>query len=1363
MLSTPIATSKMEVATSTFPPSERVRIADLEQAHVTAAIAGKYVEATISLVWPYSSSTRKFSVLLSEYDSGSFKTRRQVKVTFHNGAAKAAQESKIGIGDTIRLSLEASELTKRLDEISTPGKRLENDVEFRRQLTLEMSPGKADARVVHYVWNGTPSPEPTPAVNGVVTELKGVTAVPSKISIDIGTPAVRKKLRLSSGSYFDSSLDPFADDREYVYGRSAKRTKFARRSSAWMYVNDDAEDETTEEAPTSPNIDVSPTKAVANGFELSLASSALEQTITEPEPEPPSMAEQAAETVDLITPVEERTRPELELEMPKHIAALDQTLDDRIAMPPPQLPTTPVRRAERHIVLSDDESDETSTPYLHPLASPGLPMVSPFVTRFGADIGYFSAAGSTSELDASSVSTRERNASVSNSGESVEIVEAHSYDNGIIDSDDDGGATQDQQQVSNLEDVVEDEDMYGAPEFPQPLHETQKEPSKAALSALDMLEEFINSSTIELEPAVEEAALMSPSVASGPASRDDESDIIEQSPAVQSLDGALDAQEPSPASYHGQVTQEGISSLIQQQPLHVIEFPESPVKDDVESSSGDAEVLEEDTVVVHSGVEVVVSGSKSISPEVPIEIQDQESDTGSKPKEERGDGTPDEVTIATSGIVMETAQPQDSNLLPTPDQTQEGTSLGTDINQDKRLPINEVSNLPTPDQTQLQENLPLQSSSFQQPEEVRSPKGEIIVDQVIEKTTEEQELQPQSSAPEEMTPHIHRRISQRLTRKSAAPEPIETPYFTPKRQIESSGTPAHERSQLPQSTQALPSSPTTSARRRSSRLQRNTASPEVARSHEQEEIQEEPLSPIEEDARTQRPKTPGLSTLHSYYPALGSLEEYFGAETDIIAICVEDSTPAERAKRGPKDWHTTLRVADESSDSSAKSKQAVQIFRHNKTALPNTRRGDVVLLRHFKVQTEKHKPLLLSTDISAWAVFDRDSEGHREPAISGPVPEYGENERTHVQNLMSWWRETAQGLFPDQPKKASTRIPNGQSAGITSVQNEPEDKGVNGNTEYAPPSPRRTRRQRTPTIDADDAAETSAVERTEHLVKSAKKHRKRKSNEAQDLLQNLPTESEPSAHDETEDREVTPRPVSPRRTRRQHTPTAKAVANGHDEDDADADAQGRPHAEPSPRNTRKHTRATTPQLTVEVNGDEALASIEKPPKSPVRTRLRAKLAEPGPGAEDHEDEHDDDHDEDEDGVEAEAEHTTPKLPVPKPRKRKATPNMTPSRRQPSRRAKTPRENTNGEVSSSSPVQAQSQSLPQQAETPPAQASGSPVAQTRGGRVTRSASTAVVQHELRDGFRYVDDGRQHATVDPEAVHELRDGMRYADQR
>ena len=158
----------------------------------------------------------------------------------------------------------------------------------------------------------------------------------------------------------------------------------------------------------------------------------------------------------------------------------------------------------------------------------------------------------------------------------------------------------------------------------------------------------------------------------------------------------------------------------------------------------------------------------------------------------------------------------------------------------------------------------------------------------------------------------------------------------------------------------------------------------------------------------------GLQTSHAYFTPLSRLPENFSNLVDIIAVAAS-AAPIERAKSGPKDYYLTIQIVDESL---ADEHTIAQIFRPFRTALPTVKPGDVVLLRDFKVQTQEHKPMLLSTESAAWVVFRQTGDAR----MTGPPVEYGEQEERYIEELRGWWR----GRIEDHEKYAGI---NGKAVG----------------------------------------------------------------------------------------------------------------------------------------------------------------------------------------------------------------------------------------------------------------------------------------------------------------------------------------------
>ena len=89
-------------------------------------------------MWPYSSSTQRISLLLAEPDVRLRKSKGQVKVTFHGASAKAVAKSQVGIGDALHLGLEGAHWNNSGDNVSTPGKKIEWDLDYDGRAVLNV-------------------------------------------------------------------------------------------------------------------------------------------------------------------------------------------------------------------------------------------------------------------------------------------------------------------------------------------------------------------------------------------------------------------------------------------------------------------------------------------------------------------------------------------------------------------------------------------------------------------------------------------------------------------------------------------------------------------------------------------------------------------------------------------------------------------------------------------------------------------------------------------------------------------------------------------------------------------------------------------------------------------------------------------------------------------------------------------------------------------------------------------------------------------------------------------------------------------------------------------------------------------------
>ncbi|KAL8828942.1 MAG: hypothetical protein Q9170_006383 [Blastenia crenularia] len=188
---------------------------------------------------------------------------------------------------------------------------------------------------------------------------------------------------------------------------------------------------------------------------------------------------------------------------------------------------------------------------------------------------------------------------------------------------------------------------------------------------------------------------------------------------------------------------------------------------------------------------------------------------------------------------------------------------------------------------------------------------------------------------------------------------------------------------------------------------------------------------------TSSPQT-GLRTSHAYYATLSTLSSHFNTTTSTLAIVLA-ATPIARATSGPRDFYTTIFIADPSSLPSTSNKEKLNsqstpsatgatdpyftttsIFRPSRSSLPNPlHQGSVLLLRSFTITSTNRTPSLLSTNTSAWAIFTPHNPG---PIISGPPVEFGAEERGYVRGLWEWWDQLDPTVKKDAVQAAEEKV-----------------------------------------------------------------------------------------------------------------------------------------------------------------------------------------------------------------------------------------------------------------------------------------------------------------------------------------------------
>ncbi|RVX70402.1 hypothetical protein B0A52_05901 [Exophiala mesophila] len=1049
---------------TTFDTADRLPVLNLSPHNSNPT---SYLEADVALVWPYSSSSATLALLLVDTYHKPGQVRGQVKVVFRYGCARQVANTKVGIGDTVRLGLNDCAWKETGDVISTPGKKLAWDLEYTARVCAQISRDGQDSINVDYTRSNseepvaTTVPLPLPALSHISTPVStptsnGLRRPPiDTISVPYFSPA-KSTRRSSGGTFLDGSLEPLAGEDGYITGRGRKRTKFARQSGAWNLLDSDD--------------DQPPTQTTVNHDD-----SSRREGISTPEDAHVALSQDQTSSPHVSSPVQQ----------PPSIMGPPQTPAKPLHLTPPQLPEAP---------SPSKDSDKAATPRLMPLASPGLPLVSPLIHRTGVEFGYFPTfQDNMSQLDASakepvpseddlpgneslSKGSPELEPHLAQPDEQTHVEPSSSLDNippGPHDalttsnlntteseahpylvpdhwlSSLEANIVQELQQNDQLapspvtQDApatveIESDDLYGPPpSLPDKAPDADQDPvleeqmtndENFPVQSTDLPKHEIpeqttsvheNSTDVESPPVLSLSASSTPERSPSP-----QTEKLSKSPEpVHVITSDEDSDEDSEAEANSGESDEP-ATLDSEEAGQADTQPES--EPDSESYSDSDDEIEVTAVVRHdepddpetksspiastspkaSFIETVLTEIDERSAQVPASNADEttgaddeaENDpevdlTGQNLQREKSlskeptqplspdvtaPGIPDESSPKPQlpEVADSARPPMTTSILPTPDQTQDGNSRSHEDLVGTTLQPEQDVLLPSP--------IPTQDTQ----ETVTAPKDASLPDSL-----------PDPSEPNLESTAMQAHPPQRPSRHPIKPKNISSPFFTPRRSARLSSPEARR-------DKGSPSSP----------LQPTFPTSPVMESQENEVIAASPVLPTTE---TFHSSEKGLITPIAYYVHLVSLQEHFGQVIDAIVVC-SDSSKADRAKSGPKDYFLNIHVVDPTYDTPV----LVQIFRPVKNSLPSVNPGDAFILRNFKVQTVKGNFSLLSTDTSAWAVSPK---GSSQLIIAGPPIEHGLAEVSYAASLVEWWQkdsaleETEQIPASNGPQTRSSR------------------------------------------------------------------------------------------------------------------------------------------------------------------------------------------------------------------------------------------------------------------------------------------------------------------------------------------------------
>ncbi|KAF7192789.1 hypothetical protein HII31_05888 [Pseudocercospora fuligena] len=365
--------------------------------------ASKSIRAKISLIWPYSSSTKQCALLLADPDFRLRNDRGQVRVRFTGASATAVAQGKVSIGDELLLELHGATWAAEASNVNTPGKSVEGELVYRGELGLQIvrkagATEDIDQRIV--VNDGsTPPPEEeeeqprheTPARNARVTALGGFSLTPIYSS-----PAFVKRQRLSGGSLFfkqeQEVSDPVAEIEKELEEDERRPKKKQRISDVrdWRFTN-----RTPSPEKTLPGVEKEigepETRDDEDDLEKQVAAALADQPANidnRPIYEETAWSQAARQTVQQQAANASLNTSRTEVSDAQSSAEsrlFGFTSQDRSAavmQPPPlpklQMPEDPFLEPSRQV--DGTKESGPSTPKLRPVPGYNLPLPSPFLT-----------------------------------------------------------------------------------------------------------------------------------------------------------------------------------------------------------------------------------------------------------------------------------------------------------------------------------------------------------------------------------------------------------------------------------------------------------------------------------------------------------------------------------------------------------------------------------------------------------------------------------------------------------------------------------------------------------------------------------------------------------------------------------------------------------------------------------------------------------------------------------------------------------------------------------------------------------------------------------------------------------------------
>ncbi|KAJ5524542.1 Telomere end binding protein [Penicillium frequentans] len=358
----------------------------------------KCIEATVTLVWPYSSSTKCLSLLLAEPD---FRLRRlhgQVKAIFHGRVAEQVAASHVSIGDNVCLAMKGSKFVANDAATQTPGRYVAWDVHFDYDLSLEVNRSSKDYSKTSIEYHDPAQHEPEQAPPSTPRIVSTDPLALEQRSWE--SPAFLRSGSNPFGSVPRTSLELSAEEDGFVLGKGRKRPRYSLNRDDWHIVDE----------PMSPQEE----KHVVNWWEkdswekMSAENESIEQVMDDNADAGPRAESEMPDEDQINGENASRERSPVFIKPSLDISG------GLFGRRPPQSSEIPHGALETTFQqrLMSASHLPTDTPQLRPVPSPGLPIPSPIVSNPNTSHGYFSDFHTISQTQSADSVSLEADASV---------------------------------------------------------------------------------------------------------------------------------------------------------------------------------------------------------------------------------------------------------------------------------------------------------------------------------------------------------------------------------------------------------------------------------------------------------------------------------------------------------------------------------------------------------------------------------------------------------------------------------------------------------------------------------------------------------------------------------------------------------------------------------------------------------------------------------------------------------------------------------------------------------------------------------------------------------------------------------------